>query len=100
MGLYGTDYQDLTDQQKEMWDLAFKVLQDGQRLYGTDQEDVEHLGWMLGIIVGQMKKQAEPTACYIEVVHDEGGFGVSFILLEAEPVPAPSSQDSSVVPAP
>lgn len=93
MGLYGSAFNELTPQEQELWEFARKTLDDGQRLYGTSEEDTEHLGWVLGLIVHRMKQADNPTACYLEIVHDESGYGVAFIL--PEPAQVPTSQDSS-----
>lgn len=80
--LYTKNYADLNDEERAAWDLAYQVLYQGDRLYGPDSD---HVGWALGLIIRQMQQHDGPSAMYFELVHDESGVGLAFILPEADP---------------
>lgn len=45
--IYEKEYESLTDEERRQWHIAYQVLADGGRLYGTHKNDVTHISWTI-----------------------------------------------------
>ncbi len=72
---FSTPYEDLTDEQREMLELARQVLEKGDMLYG---EDLSHVNWVLSQAVYLLEQHA-PGSLYFELSLTDAGYGIGII---------------------
>lgn len=82
-------FDDLTDDEKLIWEAAAEVLNRGDRLYGQSPDDASHLWWALGLAIAslrgernQLPEDKKAAAVYLELGVDESGFWISPIKMD------------------
>lgn len=83
MGLdvFDKTYDQLSDDEKKVWEAAYEVLRRGDRLFNMTPETTSHVGWALGFAIQTLKKTEHPqTFMMFELGYDkEAGYSIRLI---------------------
>lgn len=82
--LYNKKYEELNDEEKDIWRLSYEVLQHGDRLYGTEKFDVSHLGWAIGVLLDTLRAAHKETpdkfiSMFVELGISEEGYSICVV---------------------
>lgn len=91
-------YEELSDNEKRLWDRASEVLNEGNRLYGQSPTDSSHVWWTLGIALASLrearaekKDDDKSVIIYLEIGIDDTGFFVAPL----QPDPSAENSDAT-----
>lgn len=77
--VYQKSYDTLDDDEKEVWHEAYRILAEGNRLYGTTKEDTTHIAWAIQQAIGRL------LSFYETVADDEYAGGLMLLELGFSP---------------
>lgn len=77
-----TSYQkskdELTDEDRTFLQTTLDAFVNGVRIYGVMPDDTSHIGWLMGVVLTELKK--ESGASVLELGHDIHGFFISLVI--------------------